>query len=309
MVNFMTVDDVSNEEIETLMADADRFREGVFWRPAKQTFSAHLFFENSSRTRFSFEVAAKKLGLEALNFQKAGSSVNKGESLYDTVRMFEEMGADVAIIRHPERRFYEKLQNGIEIPLINAGDGTGEHPTQSLLDYYTIRSHFGTLNGRTIAMIGDICHSRVAHSNTRLFQRFGARVVFSGPEKWMEMPDEADIEVLPIDEAVEEADVVMMLRIQRERHRRTSSETDYLHRYGLTEQRAARMKKEAIIMHPAPVNRGVEIADRLVESPRSHIFRQMKYGVYVRMAVLKRVLEEKEGAGSGAFAQKREVLR
>jgi len=252
---------------------------------------ANLFFEPSTRTRFSFEVAAKRLGADVLNFSAATSSVQKGESLYDTLRTLEAMGVAAAVVRLAETGALEKLAPRLTMRLVNAGDGTGEHPTQALLDLLTIRQHFGRLEGLTVAIIGDIRHSRVARSNLYALTKFGARVLFAGPEHLMWHGHGGLAEVVSVDEAVETADVVMMLRVQRERHADPAGvPEDYLARYGLTVERARRMKPHAVILHPAPVNRGVEIADELVEDPRSLIFRQVTNGVAVRMAVLERAV-------------------
>ena len=282
---------LSVPEIHELLDEATLFEKGMTWKPVKQLFAANLFFEPSTRTRFSFEVAEKKLGLEVLAFSKEDSSVQKGESLYDTVRTLEELGTNVVVIRHPDERFYELLQGHISIPIINAGDGCGNHPTQSLLDLMTIRQEFGTFQGLNIVITGDVKHSRVARSNAEVLTRLGANVKISGPYEWW---DGTLGDYIEFDEAVESADVLMMLRIQHERHRVKTSFTkeSYHQRYGLTVERAKRMKQNSIIMHPAPVNRDVEIASELVESPKSRIFKQMRNGVFVRMAVLKRAVSE-----------------
>jgi aspartate carbamoyltransferase catalytic subunit len=198
------------------------------------------------------------------------------------------------VIRHHEDRYFDQLDT-IEIPILNAGDGCGNHPTQSLLDLLTIQQEFIVLQGLTVAIIGDLRHSRVARSNASLLTKMGAKVLFSGPEHWF---DEAVPHgtYVPIDQAVAEADVVMMLRIQHERHEHSMNLTkeQYHEQYGLTLERARLMKAQGIILHPAPVNRGVELADELVESKRSRIFKQMTNGVAIRMAVLQTVLQIKE---------------
>ena len=291
MKHLLDLKSLSNEDIYHILEEAEAFQTGRRWTPEWQTFVANLFFEPSTRTRFSFEVAEKKLGLETLHFSAEQSSVQKGESLYDTVRTLEEIGADVVIIRHKEESFYTSFVDTLSIPLINAGDGCGNHPTQSLLDLYTIYQEFGTIKGMNVAIVGDIKHSRVARSNTEVLKRLGANVYISGPEYWYE----AEFgEYIELDEAVEKVDVLMMLRIQHERHtdKVHLTKRDYHEQYGLTIEREKRMKKMSIIMHPAPVNRDVEIASELVESPKSRIFQQVNNGVYVRMAVLKWVLQQ-----------------
>ncbi len=253
-------------------------------------FVANMFFENSTRTRFSFEMAEKRLGAEVLNFTSAVSSVEKGESIYDTVRTLESMGIDAGIIRLKPSGVLQELAEKVNVPLINAGDGNNEHPTQGLLDLYTMRQEFGELKGMHVAIVGDILHSRVARSNLWALQTMGAKVSFCAPNN-MRADDMGDVSYISMEEALQ-ADVVMMLRVQLERHAvgMLKSAEEYRLQYGLTEERAARMKKHAIIMHPAPVNRNVEIDDALVESPKSKIFPQMQNGVPIRMAVIERAL-------------------
>lgn len=254
-------------------------------------FVANMFFENSTRTRFSFEMAEKRLGAQVLNFTAAVSSVQKGESIYDTVRTLESMGIDGGVIRMKPIGLLEEIAARVNVPLINAGDGDNEHPTQALLDIYTIRKHFGDIRGLTVSIIGDIKHSRVARSNLWGLTTMGANVVFCAPPS-MQAPElAAHAPYVGMEEAIR-ADVVMMLRVQLERHERglLKSAEDYRAAYGLTVERAERMQDHAIILHPAPVNRGVEIDDELVEHPRSKIFTQMAHGVPIRMAVLERAL-------------------
>lgn len=296
MKHLLTIDTLPPEQIESLLNRAQSILDQNFQvpEPNGKKFVANLFYEPSTRTKFSFEVAEKRLGLEVLNFEAEGSSVQKGESLYDTVRTLEAIGADAVVIRHNEDRYFDQLK-GIRIPILNAGDGCGNHPTQSLLDLLTIQQEFIVLQGLTVSIIGDLRHSRVARSNASILKKMGAKVLFSGPEQWFdeEMPNGTYV---PIDQAVAEADVVMMLRIQHERHQKTMNITkeEYHRRYGLSVEREKWMKKQSIILHPAPVNRGVEIADELVESERSRIFKQMTNGVAIRMAILQRALQLEE---------------
>lgn len=293
MKNLLTMAGLTLNEIEQLLIDAERFIEGEVWRPEQQTFIANLFFEPSTRTRNSFEVAEKKLGLDVLNFSTESSSVQKGETLYDTVRALESIGARAAVIRHPENNFYDELVGKVNIPIINAGAGSGEHPTQCLLDLLTIKQEFRTFKDLTVAIVGDIRHSRVAHSDYDALTRLGANVIFSGPEEWQDGTGE----FAPIDQVVREAEVMMLLRIQHERHQGKMGNTteEYHQAYGLTIERERQMKAHSIIMHPAPVNRGVEIANELVECERSRIFKQMENGVYIRMAAVKRALNDPKG--------------
>ncbi|WP_341282203.1 aspartate carbamoyltransferase catalytic subunit [Paenibacillus sp. FSL H8-0537] len=252
-------------------------------------FAANMFFENSTRTRFSFEVAEKRLGAEVLNFSAAVSSVQKGESVYDTVRTLESMGIDVGIIRLKPIGLLAELATKIKVPLINAGDGNNEHPTQALLDLYTMRKQFGAIKGLTVSIIGDILHSRVARSNLYALQKLGATVKFCAPANLQ--ASDLDARYVTMEEALK-SDVVMMLRVQLERHESgmLSSAESYREQFGLTVERAATMPDHAIIMHPAPINRNVEIDDELVEHAKSQIFKQMEHGVPVRMAVIERAL-------------------
>ncbi|WP_284638776.1 aspartate carbamoyltransferase catalytic subunit [Paenibacillus silviterrae] len=254
-------------------------------------FVANMFFENSTRTRFSFEVAEKRLGAEVLNFAAAVSSVQKGESIYDTVRTLESMGIDAGVIRMKPNGLLAELAEKIKVPLINAGDGNNEHPTQALLDLYTMRKQFGELRGLHVAIIGDIQHSRVARSNLWALQTLGAKVSFCAPPTMQAAELSEHAPYVPIEEALK-ADVVMMLRVQLERHEGSifGAPEEYRAAYGLTAERASRMAPHAIIMHPAPFNRNVEIDDELVECPKSKIFAQMGHGVPIRMAVIERAL-------------------
>jgi aspartate carbamoyltransferase catalytic subunit len=309
MNHLLTTSDLTNKEIITILEDAKGFSVGKFWSPGKQMFVANLFFEPSTRTKCSFEVAERRLGLTVLPFETHSSSVVKGETLYDTVKTLEAIGANAVVIRHEKERFYEELEGRITIPILNGGDGCGHHPTQSLLDLFTIQQEFGTFEGLKVAIIGDIKHSRVARSNADSLMRLGAEVVFSGPGNWFDKEIVKDCPYEPIDQAVATSDVVMLLRIQHERHSEDGSFSakDYHLNYGLTVEREKIMKHGSIIMHPAPVNRDVEIADELVECDRSRIFKQMENGVYVRMAVLKRALEIEGGGLSNDYQKSKPI--
>ncbi|TQR45640.1 aspartate carbamoyltransferase catalytic subunit [Paenibacillus popilliae] len=255
----------------------------------KNKFVANMFFENSTRTRCSFEVAEKRLGAEVINFSASSSSVEKGESIYDTVRTLESMGMDAGVIRLKPIGLLEQIAERVKMPLINAGDGNNEHPTQALLDLYTMRKHFGQLDGLNVTIVGDIEHSRVARSNLYALRKFGANVSFCAPDNMR--THDLDAPYVTMDEALQ-SDVVMMLRVQLERHESEvmHSTAAYRSEYGMTLERVALMKKHAIVMHPAPVNRNVEIDDEVVEAEQSRIFEQMANGVPVRMAVLERAL-------------------
>lgn len=298
MANITAMNELSITEINELINEAKKLKIGKPDESLKNRFVANLFLEPSTRTRFSFEVAEKRLGMNVLNLDGTTTSVQKGETLYDTVRTLESIGVEACVIRHSQDHYYDELKN-ITIPVINAGDGCGQHPTQSLLDLMTIHEEFGGFHGLTVSIHGDIKHSRVARSNAEVLARLGANVLFSGPEYWQDSTNSYG-KYVPTDEAVKQSDVVMLLRIQHERHQTSNDMKDYLSGYGLTKARAAQMKKGAIIMHPAPVNRGVEIDSDLVEALNSRIFKQMENGVYIRMAVLKKALLSKTNETKGA---------
>ncbi len=293
MQNLVSIKDMHKDEILLILMQAKQFAQGENWHPGEQTFIANLFFEASTRTKTSFEVAERKLGLDVVPFEAGSSSVLKGETLYDTVRTLESIGVNAVVIRHEEEAYYEQLINKVNIPVVNAGDGCGQHPTQCLLDLFTIQQEFGRFEGLKVGIVGDVRHSRVARSNAEALRKLGAEVRFSGPLEWFEQEYLEAGQFTELDQLVEEVDVLMLLRIQHERHGSESVMTkeQYHQMYGLTVEREQRMKPGSIIMHPAPVNRDVEIADCLVECERSRIFKQMENGVYVRMAVLKQVLE------------------
>lgn len=290
----LTTENYSKAELLELLEKANEFKDGKITQFSQDFYIANLFFENSTRTKCSFEMAEQKLGLKIIPFDVEKSSVKKGETLYDTVRTLESIGINGVVIRHSKNKFYDELKN-IKIPIINAGDGTGNHPTQTLLDLMTIQQEYRDFEGLKIAIIGDIQHSRVAHSLQSALIKMGSKVYFSGPKIWMEEKYITDFQ--PIDDLISEVDVIYLLRIQHERHHENENHlidtNNYLRNYGLTQERENKMKKEAIIMHPAPINRGVEIDDELVECKRSRIFKQMENGVFARMAILKTALEEK----------------
>jgi aspartate carbamoyltransferase catalytic subunit len=237
----------------------------------------------------SFSTAAHRLGASVVTLPIEQSSVKKGETLEDTARTLNAMRPDALVIRHRENGAAERVAAIMDCPVINAGDGTGEHPTQALLDAAAIRSHFGRIEGLTVAICGDIVHSRVAHSNMKLLPRLGATVRLGGPETLV--PEGA----LSIDEAIEGADVAMMLRVQRERLEEDLGDApgEYLRRYGLTAERLTAAAPDAVVMHPGPMNRGVEIDGAIADDPkRSLITLQVEYGVAVRMACLDLVTRE-----------------
>lgn len=278
---------LSNEEIMDILNTARAFRDNKFELDLSDKIIANLFFENSTRTQYSFIVAEEKLQAKVLHFNAQGSSISKGETFYDTVKTFESFGVDAVVIRHSQNKYYDELKN-LKCSIINAGDGTGDHPTQNLLDLLTIYDEFGHFDGLKVMIVGDIAHSRVAHGNVTVMERLGMKCYISGPKEFMD--DTA--EFIEFDEGVKTCDVVMMLRIQKERNAvlTTLSDKEYNSKYGMNEERVKMMKENAIIMHPAPFNRGVEVDDYVPECSKSRIFRQMTNGVYVRMAVIKRCL-------------------
>ena len=247
-----------------------------------------LFYENSTRTHYSFQCALMNLGINVIQCNTSSSSVQKGESLYDTVRTFEYLGVDGIVIRSSQDEYFKELEN-INIPIFNGGDGSSNHPTQSLLDLMTIYEEYGKFEGLKCCIVGDIVHSRVAHTNIEIMQRLGMEVYISGPEEF----NDNSGKFIPFDQAIKEMDVIMLLRVQFERHQEQMSLSieEYHKQYGLTIERVNQMKDKAIIMHPAPVNRGVEIADDVVECEKSRIFKQMTNGVYIRMAVISEAME------------------
>ncbi|HDX9609235.1 MULTISPECIES: aspartate carbamoyltransferase [Bacillus] len=291
MSHLLTMSELSELEISEILKDAEDFANGKESKTTEQTFVANLFFENSTRTRFSFEVAEKRLGLDVLNFSADSSSVQKGETLYDTIRTLESIGTKAVVIRHEQDRYFDELKDQVNIPILNAGDGCGNHPTQCLLDLLTIKQEFGSFEGLKIAIVGDIRHSRVARSNAETLTKLGATIYFASPEEWKDEKNTFGT-YKNLDELVPEVDVMMLLRVQHERHDHYETDImkEYHEKHGLTLEREKRMKEGSIIMHPAPFNRDVEIASELVECERSRIFKQMENGVYVRMAVLKRAL-------------------
>jgi aspartate carbamoyltransferase catalytic subunit len=250
----------------------------------------NLFYEDSTRTRLSFEAAAKRLSADVLNFSAKGSSVSKGESLKDTALTLQAMGADAVVVRHPASGAPHRLATWVEGSVLNAGDGTHEHPTQALLDAYTMRARLGRLDGLNVAIVGDVLHSRVARSNVLLLSTLGAKVTLVGPPTLLPVgvATWGVATSYDLDAVLPEADVVMMLRVQRERMGDSffPSAREYARRYGLDAARLRRLPEHAIVMHPGPMNRGMEIAPEVADSPRSTIVEQVANGVSVRMAVL-----------------------
>jgi aspartate carbamoyltransferase catalytic subunit len=288
-VDLLSIDSLTDEQIAAVLDRAQHFfaanREGRSSQALKGRIVFNLFYENSTRTLMSFATAAHRLGAAVVTLPVEQSSVKKGETLEDTARTLNAMRPDALVVRHPENGAPAAVAQILDAPVINAGDGTNEHPTQALLDAATIRNHFNKIQGLTIAICGDIKHSRVARSNAKLLPRLGAEVRLAGPADLM--PD--GLPRLSVDEAIAGADVVMMLRVQRERLDQDLGDSpgEFLARYGLTQERLARAAPDAAVMHPGPMNRGVEIDPRIADDPqRSLITLQVEMGVAVRMACL-----------------------
>ena len=290
----LAISHFSPKKIELILDQALEMADGKKYTAQDEIFVSNLFFEDSTRTKISFEMAERKLGLSVIPFDTSQSSVNKGESLYDTTKTLESIGLNLLVIRHGQNQYYDELKN-IKIPIINAGDGTGNHPSQTMLDLMTIKQEFGSFKDLKIAIAGDVKHSRVANSACDILRKLGAKVYFSGPREWFDEGSLMNGTYREIDGLIPEIDVLMLLRIQHERHHQKIkySPKEYLRKYGLTKEREKKMKPSAIIMHPAPVNRNVEIDSDLVECSRSRIFKQMENGVFARMAILKNTLEQK----------------
>ena len=296
--DLLGIRDLSPAEIMGFLDTAESFRE-ISNREVKKVPALrgktviNLFFESSTRTRTSFEIAAKRLSADALNISVSSSSLSKGETLLDTAMNLDAMAPDCIVVRHSSAGVPHQLAKVSKAAIVNAGDGANEHPTQALLDAMTIREHKGKIEGLEIAIVGDILHSRVARSNIHLLTKLGAKVRVAGPGTLVpsafQYLVETGLEVCTnVEDAIGDAYVVMILRIQRERQDSAYFPTlrEYSIHYGLTNERLDRAKKDAIVLHPGPMNRGIEIASDVADSSRSLILDQVKYGVAVRMAVL-----------------------
>ena len=296
--HLLGIQDLSAEDIELIFRTADGFKE-VLARPIKKVPSlrditiANLFFENSTRTRISFELAEKRLSADVLNFSSSSSSTKKGETLIDTVNNILAMKVDMVVMRHPDPGAALFLSKHVDARIVNAGDGTHEHPTQALLDAYSIREKLGKVKGVKVLIVGDILHSRVALSNIHCLKKLGAEVMLCGPTTLMPRHvDSLGVRVEhDLDKALRWCDVANMLRIQLERQGSDGianfpSLREYAMLFGLDEERYARIGKNITIMHPGPINRGVEITSAIADHAESIILEQVENGVAVRMAVL-----------------------
>lgn len=293
--DLLSIDDLSRDEIYRVLETAEAMRE-IGERPIKKVPTlrgktvVNLFYEPSTRTRTSFEIAEKRLSADTLNIAVQASSVLKGETLVDTALTIEAMSPDMIVIRHASSGAGHLLSRICKSRIINAGDGMHEHPTQALLDAFTIKQHKPSIEGLKIAIVGDLLHSRVLRSNVLLLTKLGAEVWISGPRTLVPRGiDQLGVRVsTSVDEAIEGADVIMMLRIQQERMQGAyfPSVREYYNLFGMTATRVRRAKPDVIIMHPGPMNRGVEIASDVADGPYSVILEQVANGVAVRMAVL-----------------------
>ena len=294
--HLLGIKDLLPEDISLILSTAAQFKE-VLQRPVKKVPSlrdvtiVNLFYENSTRTRISFELAEKRLGADTINFAASGSSVSKGETLLDTVNNILSMKVDIVVMRHSASGAPHFLAKHIPAAIVNAGDGINEHPTQALLDAFSIKEKLGSLEGKKIVLVGDIMHSRVALSNIYLLKKMGAEVMVAGPPtlipKYIEEALNVKVEY-NLQKALEWCDVANVLRIQLERQNQVlfSSLREYNLAYGVSKKLLDGLKKEIVIMHPGPINRGVEIDSDVADSKQSIILQQVENGVAVRMAVL-----------------------
>lgn len=303
MKHLLTIDNVSRQAITRLLDDADEFVE-VLQRPIPKVPAlrgktvATLFFEASTRTRMSFEKAAKALSADTISFSPGTSSQNKGESLKDTALTIKALGVDLMVVRHEATGAPWRVASWVDLPVINGGDGAHQHPTQALLDCLTLRQHFGSLDGLRIGIIGDIRHSRVARSNVSAMTTLGAQVTLVAPPTLLPY----DTTGWPVaatsdlDDALPELDVIYLLRVQAERGGASvfPSLAEYRNRYGMTSDRLHRLKPSTVVMHPGPMIRGIEIDHEVADDPRTLVLHQVANGVAVRMAALFQLL----GGGS-----------
>lgn len=293
MRHLLGIADLQNSDIDTLFSNAQTFSNQK--HPATSVWKRKklltLFLENSTRTVVSFEAAARNLGAEVIHFQAKSSSLQKGETLIDTGRNIQAMGVDGVVLRSDKSGSPQLLAQALSIPVINAGDGMHEHPTQALLDTWTLHKHWGSLQGKRVLLLGDIKHSRVARSNMLLWKRMGMDVSACGPPTFLPLGLDSVWgvkRVTDLDQALETADAVYCLRVQRERMGAMliPSTTEYRHFWGLTRKRTSLLKKGAVVLHPGPTNRGVEVDPEVADGPHSKIIEQVQNGVWMRMAVL-----------------------
>jgi len=290
MSHLIRTDDFTTEEIEALLRDAERFSKGGFDRILQDKIIITLFFENSTRTKSSFEIAAKRLGAEIVHLDVAKSSTKKGETLVDTAMNLDAMGPHAIIVRHENAGVPQILSEHTRASIINAGDGAHAHPTQALLDLFTIRRHFGEIKGKRIAIVGDIKNSRVANSNIELLRRFGMEVILVAPPQFMPITRLESTHF--VSDIIDNVDVIMSLRTQTERHstQTYASLKDYASDFCITQELVG--DRDIIILHPGPVHRNIDIDDALLADPRCKVLEQVANGVSVRMAVLKKLIHD-----------------
>ncbi len=303
--HLLTTADLDAAEAQLVLDTAQQMAQAMTGREVRKLPTlrgrtvVNLFFEDSTRTRVSFETAAKRLSADVVNFSAKGSSVSKGESLKDTALTLQAMGADAVVVRHQACGAAHRLTQWIDGSVINAGDGTHQHPTQALLDAYTIREHFGRIDGLRIGIVGDILHSRVARSNVDLLRSLGADVTLVAPPTLLPV----GVGTWPVrvsydlDAVLPDCDAMMMLRVQRERMKASyfPSVREYARRYGLDSSRMRKLPADSIVLHPGPMNRGMEIAAEVADSTNSVIVDQVANGIYIRMAVLYLLLSSQKG--------------
>ncbi|MGE0739543.1 aspartate carbamoyltransferase catalytic subunit [Sulfurimonas sp.] len=290
MRHLIRTDDFTTSEIESILEDAKLFSDGRFERILRDKIIITLFFENSTRTRSSFEIAAKRLGAEIVHLDVANSSTKKGETLVDTAMNLDAMGPHAIIVRHQNSGVPKILSNHTKASIINAGDGAHAHPTQALLDLFTLKKHFGDVKGKKIAIVGDIKNSRVANSNIELLTRFGMEVILVAPPQFLPKTNLRTTHY--INEVIDEVDAIMSLRTQTERH---SSQTyaslkDYASDFCITSEVVG--DRDIILLHPGPVHRNIDICDALLADKRCKVLEQVSNGVAIRMAVLKKLIND-----------------
>ncbi|MFT7859561.1 MAG: aspartate carbamoyltransferase catalytic subunit [Sulfurimonas sp.] len=288
--HLIRTDDFSVDEIKALLADAKKFSDGRFDRILQDKIIITLFFENSTRTKSSFEIAAKRLGADVVHLDVAKSSTKKGETLVDTAMNLDSMGPDAIIVRHQNAGVPKILSKHTKASILNAGDGAHAHPSQALLDLYTLTEHFGELKGKKIAIVGDIKSSRVANSNIELLTRFGMEVILVAPPQFLPKTDLRATHHLS--EIIDEVDAIMSLRTQTERHssQNYASLKDYASDFCITEELVG--DRDIILLHPGPVHRNIDISDTMLDDPRCKVLEQVSNGVNIRMAILKKLIAD-----------------
>ena len=291
MKHLIRTDDFTKDEIFEILEDAKRFSDGRFDRILRDKIIITIFFENSTRTKSSFSIAAKRLGAEIVHLDVAKSSTKKGETLVDTAMNLDAMGPHAIIVRHQNAGVPKILSNHTNASIVNAGDGAHAHPTQALLDLFTLTQHFGDVSGKKIAIVGDIKNSRVANSNIELLSRFGMEVILVAPPQFLPKTSLRTTHFLT--EIIDEVDAIMSLRTQTERHSSQSyaSLKDYASDFCITEDLVG--DRDIIILHPGPVHRNIDISDALLADERCKVLEQVSNGVNIRMAILKKLIADK----------------